>query len=369
MAKDYVVIFEDNLKTREKLNVSFNNEFSKLANIHIFRGSGTDMSQSELPYDKRIILDLKSQLGEASYNMISLIVTDKVLTKIDSYHGLSDITIADVADSLATPICYYTREITDEERRLLMQLREWQDFKILIDYEHPDKIASKCKIIYDGFKTIKSSCKKILDKNPNIKSPAELLARILGRPYLQDKIALYAAGDTHMLTEIIPYRDKPEEIREKRMPRLLGYWLWNSIMKFPGILLNEVACASYLNIDVDSFRKKDLVRHLFEKALYTGPFAEYESLWWRDDLDDILANAKCIDGLQLTKEHKIPKIKPCMCEEDKSLRAGYYCVITKRAVSNEKSHANISWFPAGADLTRVSNSIYEELGPWAIGLF
>jgi len=42
-------------------------------------------------------------------------------------------------------------------------------------------------------------------------------------------------------------------------------------LKFPGILVNEIAAASYLNISVEDF-KNVKVRNLFKKAYYQGHF-------------------------------------------------------------------------------------------------
>jgi hypothetical protein len=36
----------------------------------------------------------------------------------------------------------------------------------------------------------------------------------------------------------------------------LSYWLWDSILRFPGIVVNEVAAASLLNLSPATWKKQ-----------------------------------------------------------------------------------------------------------------
>ena len=74
-----------------------------------------------------------------------------------------------------------------------------------------------------------------------------------------------------MVAEILPFADRKRhaELRQ-RLPSLFGYWLVDSILRFPGLLLNAVASASYLDISVQAFEGD--VRNAFKSALYRGPF-------------------------------------------------------------------------------------------------
>jgi hypothetical protein len=169
-----------------------------------------------------------------------------------------------------------------------------------------------------------------------------------------------------MIAELMPVRGANDEVTlKRRIPTALGYWLYDSVLRFPGIVVNEIAAASYLNIDAEQFRDRPRIQGLFSSALYQGPFADPKApIWWRDKLDDLLQKAKAKDGRSLV--HKVLKttVKPCF---DGKKRAGYYCVVTGKPVSKENSRGQISWLPRGADLSRVRKDIYEELAPW-IGL-
>jgi len=86
--------------------------------------------------------------------------------------------------------------------------------------------------------------------------------------------------------------------------------------------------------------------------------------WWRGMLDDLIANSGYADGLQFARKKGNPKIARSECCEDPSKTAGYYCIISKQPVSLENSKGGLSWFPRGADLTRISKTKFEEYSPW-----
>ena len=192
------------------------------------------------------------------------------------------------------------------------------------------------------------------------KSPAKLLATLPGKPDYSDKMALYAVGDRTQLAEI-PDNAQGEV---KEWGTFLGYWLWDSLLRYPGLFVNEVAAASYLNIKTESFHRTD-VQGLFSAAVYRGPFADQKyPQWWRGMLDDIVSNQNCVDGLELVRKKVDQQIGGSECCEDPSKPAGYYCIISRKPVSLENSKGGLSWFPRGADLTRVSITMFEEYEPW-----
>lgn len=360
MQKADVIIFEDKPIEIEKIE----KEFKQIGiNFTFFKPVNKYLKE---PFDRR----LKKDLENKDYKDVSLIICDSDLTDIESYTGLSEVIVTNVARELAIPICLYALGTYKDN---LMRLKGWSELKIILDVsEGYDKLANESKIIFNGFQLLKSRYKKIMSKSKSRKfTLSEILARILNKPNLKDRIAQYGIGNKQMLEEILPYYGndtKKIEKEYKRIPMLLGYCLWNSILRFPGILLNDVAAASYLNIDEEEFSKIKEIKDLFMDAIYKGPFADMQDYWWRDDLDDIVFKEKCNDGLELVHK-KIPdKIKNCKCSVDPTKKAGYYCMLTEKPVSAENSKSNISWFPTGADLARISNPKYDELAPW-LGLY
>lgn len=296
-----------------------------------------------------------------------MIVCDKDLSGLQPrFIGLSGSTVCAVADKLGIPICLYARgENPEEGEEFLKTLAPWENKRIIIPYSDPKTTSDKCAELAKGFTFIANGYDEL--NNEQKTSPATALANILEKPEIEDKIALYGSGEQGILKDIMPFitKSKQDTNREmkRRMPKILGNWLYTSIMRFPGILLAPGAAASYLNIHVEDFER---VMEHFKEAKYSGPFSKLGIWWWRHELDYILSKSKCNDGFELMKKKKI-RARQCLDPLTKE-RAGYFCVITSQPVSYENSHGNISWFPSGADLTRIQNQKYNELAPW-VGLY
>ena len=132
--------------------------------------------------------------------------------------------------------------------------------------------------------------------------------------------------------------------------------------------MNEVAAASYLNIDPIVFSKPEIQAH-FKAAIYSGPFSsEADPFWWRSDIDNFLVKTGAKNGNEYLAKKTGKKIPICSCSVNKKREAGYYCMMTRKPISYEESRGNISWFPQGASLARVNKDIFDELAPW-IGLY
>jgi hypothetical protein len=193
-----------------------------------------------------------------------------------------------------------------------------------------------------------------------------MLATVLGKPEYAEKISLFASGDQNRLGALAAVRgSKDVNERNRRLACVLGYWLWDSILRFPGVVLNEVAASSYLTIRLDEFRQNVQIRRLFAGAVYAGPFASAKPmLWWRGILEDLVAESGVADGRAYAMKQLSATVARSECCEDASKPAGYYCFLSERPVSLENSKPGLPWFPRGADLARVCKSRYEEDEPW-----
>ncbi|MBL7197647.1 MAG: hypothetical protein ISS47_06075 [Candidatus Omnitrophica bacterium] len=366
MDKKSVIIFEDKKEEIKKLEGPFSKEFRKIkVPILFFESLLKDGEDSNSTSETK----LQNELRTAKYKDVCLIICDSDLATIDKYPGLSEVVVSRVAEMLVIPICLYAQGVYKDN---LEKIRQWSTQKIILDASKGyENLAFESRTIFEGFQEIETKYQKIIKtkKGKNYKLP-QVLAHILGKPELDDRIAMYSTGDKEVLAEIMPHR-KGADIGEKskRIPRLLGYWLWNSILRFPGILLNKIAAASYLNIDDTEFDEKKKIQEVFKEALYDGPFSAHQTMWWRDGLDEILFKEKKKEGLELVHSKEgLTEVKDCKCSVDSSKRAGYYCMITDKPVSFENSQGNISWFPSGADLARISKKEFDELAPW-LGLY
>jgi len=361
---DTIVLFEDDQRFGKTIEAAI--RASLPSDFRLARFESKLLQTSFLrPYEDTI----REELSRREYSNIALIVSDRDLSKTDRYTGLSEAIISKVAAELGVPICLYARGCSDS---VLDRQRSWGDGRIILDSESPEHMASRVRLLAEGFVAIRGSIQKVLAlrgaKRP--RTPAAVMAHIVAHEELVDKIALYGSGDQKMVAEILPFAIKRNVAEfKRRLPCLLGYWLYDSILRFPGLLVNGTAAASYLDIKVTTFENNKEIQDVFKSALYRGPFAtDREPAWWRGQLDDLLMQAKCIDGRSLVEKKLGRSVDFCPCSANRKIKAGYYCVATKQPVSLDNSKGNISWFPPGADLARIRNDVYDEMGPW-LGLY
>lgn len=313
------------------------------------------------PYEERLVADLNAQAQQP----ISLIVADRDLSALKpGYNGLSEPTVRRVADILGIPECGYARGDGDPDK-LFLEEGEQAEASIRLRLLPQAGFAKTVLSIADGFAAIQARLAAAMGSTRDF-SPAKVLAQILGKPEYADKISLYAAGDRNRLAALARLK-RGEQATEghRRLACFFGYWLWDSVLRFPGVVLNEVAASSYLNIRQDVFRDDPRVQEPFATAHYAGPFAEARGkLWWRGVLDDLVADSGYAGGREMSSKYVDRELPASECCEDPKKPAGYYCMLSNRPVSLENSVGGLSWFPRGADVARISRSKSEELGPW-----
>lgn len=291
---------------------------------------------------------------------VGLIACDKELGCFREFPGLSATPISAVARQKGIPFCQYSRQSEGNAREMarFQALRQWDSGEITLDGLDVDSWVRQIASLHKGFEFIATG----YGSEHNARSPAEALATILEHPEAESRIALYGSGDRGFLRDILPFYDtgNPDNVTDlhKRMPRVLGAWLFLSILRFPGLLVNQVAAASYLNIAVKDF-ECGKVQQLFDAARYSGPFAELGPWWWRSSLDEVLDEAEAEDGRQFAGKEGVT-VEGCI-DPETDKRAGYYCMLTQRPVSADDSRSGISWFPSGADLARMRKDKFDEI--------
>jgi len=351
-----IVLFEDAKTHGERLKDAIAAVLGKDGEVLLFQPVSN--ASEDATYEIR----LRRELSEARYQDTSLIVADLDLSGSDQFRGMSEATVRVVANGLDIPECSYARG--DSRDAILEQSGEGREFVIAVSLASGEQpFASQVASIARGFGDIGERLPDAM-LTTGKKSPGRLLATILQKAEYADKISLYASGDQNRLAKILRITSSAQE-RDRRLKCLLGYWLWDSVLKYPGVVVNAVAASSYLNILAESFQQDGSVQNLFHQARYRGPFAEAkEPLWWRGMLDDIVANSGAADGRDFASRQLNKEIGQSACCEDASKPAGFYCMLARKPVSFENSKAGLSWFPRGADLARISRSKYDELGPW-----
>jgi hypothetical protein len=352
-----IVLFEDTGQAEQALIQALTRALGDRGQAEIFRAPPRE---GPCLYE----VQLERDLIAAGQDSATLIVADKDLSKLNLYGGLSEPTVRRVADKLYIPECAYARG--EREQREFLGGPEIREGRIEVTLEHgEERFAEQVVAVAQGFVTIRDRLPEAI-RAPRKKSPGSVLATLLLKPAYAEKIALYASGDQNRLAGVLQVRGTEPAERYRRLACLLGYWLWDSVLRFPGVVVNEVAASSYLNIEEGAFRDEG-IRRIFERARYDGPFALARGpLWWRGSLDDVVAEGEALDGRELASRTLGREIAQSRCCEEPNRPAGYYCMLSGRPVSLENSRNGLTWFPRGADLARISNSTYEEVVPWLV---
>jgi hypothetical protein len=306
-------------------------------------------------YERHIELLLFS---DGDPHEIGLIACDKELGMYDNYPGLSANAVSAVARNVGLPFCQYSRRPKYNEREIdrYRNLRRWNSEEITLAGSNAEDWAREITELWKGFELIRE---QYVHHDINSLKPALALATIMGRPDAATRISLYGSGDQSVMTEVFAFiKDGNVQELSKRMPRVLGTWLLLSILRFPGLLVNATAAASYLNITVADFATEK-VRECFLGARYDGPLSGLDTWWWRDDLDSMLLDEDVSSGREYVATKKL-NVAPCIDEETGD-PAGFFCMITQSPVSRENSKGNINWFPSGADLCRIRTSEFDQI--------
>jgi len=305
-----------------------------------------------------------------------LVATDYDLTGA-GLKGLFGLTIVGWCQQRSIPVGDFSRGHTKDlpEEPNLFELRIPPS-----DVEGAKFIASS----FEGFQAIR----KGLIADPGLAeargaSLAGVLARLLGRPKLDDQFALYLtrlgtsnSGLVQRLREFGANSTAPSDDEKLRvLTYVLGHVLVNSILRFPGPLLSLEALCAYVGAAVEESKELD---HTFSECRYTGPFSGNAKYYWRDDIDLIIeiAGSSLADqnfqGLgdfnrAAVEVHIGRKLATHSCDREgcDGRKGGYLCPFTHRPVCERAdcSVSSSSWIPPGADLSRVERVYYEEWAP------
>jgi len=356
-----VLLFEDKRDERETILKALKTTLPKGVEVIPFIGTAVPLNGT---YETRLLNAFKNEFKQAS-----LILCDQDLSQIEGYSGLSANVVTAIAREEGIPIAIYGRGNNDDMLQRLRQRRHFLERRFILELGDewiPESFAKSAAMVLRGCMEIREFLKEATKKGKaGGGSPAVWLSRILGKDSIRTRLSLYGSGDQQYL-ETLVFTDVSADSNKaiRILSSELSYWLWDSILRFPGILVDETAAASLLNLSPSSWEKEG-VRKLFSSALYTGPFSTRKQHWWRDEIVAILSKNECADGLELAKMKKISGVAPSKCSVDPSKKAGYYCMLSRQPVSIENSVGSIPYFPSGADLARISSKEFARIAPWA----
>lgn len=294
---------------------------------------------------------------------LAIVVADHDLSGYGAVR-ISESAIADACRQAAMPICTYHR--APSTKSMGQSLRgiygQTKSFTITLDMSPGnEEFAAKSIVsLAKGFESIRTKFPSVSDDIKK-QGPAAILAAILERPGLTSAFAQYASGPSlasdaiyHIAQSKGEHAAVAEDL-DSRLPFILGCWLSNYILPFPGLILNTKATASYLNIETSQFLANS---SFFEAAQYTGPFSDIEKYWWRTDLDQILIDSDSGDGQEHLAQKNV-EVAPSVCYATKKSPAGYFCIVQKEPISLNASVGNLGWIPQGAYLSRIDQNIYD----------
>lgn len=356
-----VVLFEDDQRAKgkgieDRLRAALEPTF-KLVRFNL-QGSPA----KSIPYEDLLVESLSSN----AFKNLALIVSDRDIS-MSGYPGLSEAAVGKAAARLGIPICVYASGKSDD---IFERQRTGGDGRIVLD---PKTMSRTVPAIARGMVEVREKLEKIINGSAKNRprGAAALLACILETAQATEHLALYARGDQRMIAELLHERPQASKqsgwnkaLEEKRMATALGVWLFDSVLRFPGLVLDSLAAGSFLGIAPERMNSPEVV-HTFKASEYNGPFASAdEPRWWRFKLVEQMAVGKVNEGRDLVKTKSRGGLPRAVCAVDGRSPAGAVCIVTRTAVCDEHSVGQISWLPRGADLSRVQKKIFDEIAPW-----
>jgi hypothetical protein len=235
-----ILLFDDIPEHREAVLSALRAELGPRGAVKPFNAK-VAISKSDIFEDM-----LSADLQATPNAPMDLIVADRDLSAYQpEYRGLSESTVRRAADLIGIPECGYARGERDDDDEYVKR-GDQRESCIRLSRKPDDAIFAKRVVaVCRGFIEITAKLTKITDATVR-KSPGRILAEVLGKPEYAEKISLYASGDQSRLAPLAEVRRSasPEE-RNRRLACILGYWLWDSVLRFPGATVNEIAASSH----------------------------------------------------------------------------------------------------------------------------
>jgi hypothetical protein len=303
-----------------------------------------------------------------------LVVTDYDLTA-QGRTGLFGATIVGWCQTRAIPVGDFSRA------NVSALPKEPNLFEVRVPTD-PEAAAIFVASVFKGFRLIRE---EITAGGPELlkrkRSPAAVLAEILGVPTVESQFALYgirlgtnaALMDTLMKTA--PAEIEPDDGQKRRLlAYIVGHVLLNAVLRFPGPILTARALAAYVGTNES---EESEVSKLFTDARYNGPFSDGAHYFWLSNVDDRLqaltsklppdftaeTHGETHRGaIEIAIQRKLNRHDCPRCE---GKNGGFLCPFTKRTVCQRPdcSVGSNSWIPQGAKLCRIERDFYDEWAP------
>ena len=312
--------------------------------------------------EQQLVEQLRRSRGEHS---IDLVLLDTDLSKLGN--GISQAACRAACQELGLPVARYTKKHSETQISHLKYLQRlavegasaiWVPNSMTKDDLDKSGIIPWLKGIQNGFFSLKTH----LDENAELLTkplgPVGILAHALKRPSLRADLLGYTAQNFFFFSPVAEEGGEKTSQDNGQLATRLGYWLYNYILAFPGPILNAEAAAAFLNVSTESFALP-AIQGLLAPARYAGPFSAVGSYFWTEDLLDLIEkNGGDIATAPELKDAAITRVDP-----DHPESSAFYCVLTHEPIKRSEASATPDWIPSGAQVARIKQSLYDELGP------
>ena len=303
-----------------------------------------------------------------------LVVTDYDLTK-SGMTGLFGVSIVSWCQTRLIPVGDFSRAnlTTLPSEPALFELRVPSDI---------EGGARYTATMFRGFKQLRDGLAGDTVDLQSVRSPAQVLAAVLGRPQQESQFALYMSllgAANASLLDTLRSALSPDGVtgkveKERLLAYVLGHVLANAVLRYPGPILSEKALSAYLATTEEEAKN---VSGIFIEAVYAGPFSAGTNYYWRADVDRVIDRESAaveadaaFDTSGAFNRAVVEKVlgralRSHECQRCEGKNGGYLCPFTGRPVCERAdcSVAANSWIPAGADLSRIEREFYEEWAP------
>lgn len=297
-----------------------------------------------------------------------LVVTDYDLTS-SGRTGLFGSTIVDWCNRRLIPVGDYSRG----NRAKLP--KEPNQYEIRVPQD-TGTAAEFVLSVFDGFNLIRVALSNNWTRLSQKRSPAAILADILGRPLEESRLALYGVkigAPNSSLMESISQGENVELEKQRFIGYIIGHLLLNVILRFPGSIIDCEALAAFLAINKSEMQH---LKQTFAPAIYQGPFSSTEPLYWLSDVEGILESMQ--NGAEADDSATIGKVNRHIlenalqrnfalhdCPRCGGDEGGFICAFTHKTVClrSDCSVASNAWIPQGARLCRIEKTYYDEWAP------
>jgi hypothetical protein len=296
---------------------------------------------------------------------IDLVLLDSDLSRMPS--RIAQSMCRQAFQDVGLPVCRYKKRHSSTPARDLQDLRRtaregasaiWVPNELVQPQNLTSQLMPWLVAVSEGFGALRETLRTnqpLLEKS---QGPAGILAIALKRPEAKADFLGYTAQNFFFFGSPAGEDEDDPTGTSEVLATQLGYWLFNSILRFPGPILSLGAAAAYINVKTAELNTPGMGEAL-EVARYKGPFCQVEPFYWRDDLSSLLNR---LEG-DIVNAPQLKGAKVARVDEVNPGSSAFFCVLTQQPIPEEESAPNPDWIPPGAQLARIQRKLYDKLGP------